>query len=128
MDVDTEKQKMSAAKEKKPAGYDSTKTRVSRDKITAFAMGPHCGSLLLVPGIGEANERIMKENEIYSLQQLLGVFMSLASAQKITPTEHKKLMYNKLVEMGINSSRSDICDAMQEKIWAIFTDFYDVKS
>jgi len=125
MDLDQKDKKMSAATESKPSGYDSTKTRVKKETIEAFVTGPNCGSIGILVGVGPVNMKKFKEQNIHTIQQLMGIFMTLANTEKITPTAHKHLMYAKLVELGINHSRSDMVDAMAEKIAVIFPEFYD---
>lgn len=96
------------------SGYNPERSRVSSDKLAEFLSSPLTDEILDVPGIGPVAKEKLKDDNVETPVQLLGVFFTMKAPQ-MSQREHCDAMWFYLQDLGINSSRSGIVQCIAEK-------------
>mmetsp|Transcript_68529 Transcript_68529/g.142873 ORF Transcript_68529/g.142873 Transcript_68529/m.142873 type:complete len:119 (+) Transcript_68529:73-429(+) len=106
-------------------GFHPEKSRVNAGSLADFIRAPLTGSLQEVPGIGEATEKVMRENGISTTYGLIGKFLSLKE-EGVEPVEHADRFYFWLKSIGTAGGfRAGVVHAIAEKMNATFVGIYD---
>ena len=114
----------SSFKHKTMSGFDPNKSRVSADKLAEFLSSPIVDDITSVPGIGPATAEKLKEDNVETTVQLIGIFFTL-KAPGMTQQEHVDAMWYYLQELGVNSFRSGIVQCIAEKANIMIPGIYD---
>lgn len=98
---------------------DVNKSQVSDAVLANFIRAPISDSVISVPGIGPANEAILRDAGVFSEAQLLGVFMMLRCPGR-SVNEYENALYEFLSKKGIVAHRADVVHAVSEKASVLF--------
>lgn len=104
--------------------FDETKSNLSKAKTVLFIQSPVQESLLTVPGIGPASEKLLKNNGVDTTYQLMGKYLSLRH-KNMSSTAHLTEMVKWLAEIGISQYRSCIAKNIAEKVNTFMPGIYE---
>ena len=104
--------------------YDPLRSQINDDSVAEFLRAPIKKDLIFVPGIGPANKKILMENEVETVHQLIAKFMSFSELE----TDSVELMdrfYLWLQMIGIKAHRGSIVQCVAEKVNTWIPNIYD---
>jgi hypothetical protein len=111
-----------------PDGYDPNKSQVGSDKLSDFLRAQITGDLQEVPGIGPANEKLLKDAGIQNTYQLIGKYLEMKRSENgtlIGAQKHCDDFWKYLQGIGVRSYRSGIILSLGEKVNTLLPGLYD---
>lgn len=104
--------------------YDPARSTVTEDRLAAFINLKLTGDLQEVPGIGPANEKVFREQDISTTFGLIGKFL-MFKEEGVECVDHCDRFWLWLKAIGINSNRGSIVRSIAERLDQQFPGIYD---
>jgi len=103
--------------------FNPNKTHISDGAMNVWLNSPVSDDITQVPGIGDANARVLQEQGVHTTFQLMAVFLSLKGPE-VGSVELCERFYQTLVNYGIKAKRGEIVVAIAQKLNNSFPGLY----
>jgi hypothetical protein len=107
------------------SGFDINRSRISGDTLSTFLAGPIHEDLSTVPGVGPSTIERLKEDNITTTYQLVGVFLRVCDKGMTTRQRTDAFWYYLQSIMVPGGTRSSIVQAIAEKVNIMIPGLYE---